>query len=272
MLTEVFFGLRVHSLALLSDAGHNLSDVLGLGLAWGASIVAQSPPTLRHTYGLRRATILAALGNAVLLLVAVGGIVWEALQRLHHPRAVPGDTVMMVAGAGFVINGLTALLFLRNRHHDINVRGAFLHMAADSAVSLGVVLAGFLIGRTGWLWLDSAVGLAIGAVIVWGTWGLLRESFGLAMDAVPKGVELENIAQFLETQAGVTAIHDLHVWGMSTAETALTVHLVTPHGQFGDARLAQLSAEMRVRFGIAHSTIQVERGDGECEQAPSEVV
>lgn len=272
VLTEVGFGLRVHSLALLSDAGHNLSDVLGLGLAWGAAILAQSPPTQRHTYGLRRATILAALANAVLLLVAVGGIVWEALQRIHHPRAVAGNTVMMVAGAGVVINGLTALLFLGNRHRDVNVRGAFLHMAADSAVSLGVVIAGLLMVRTGWLWLDSAVGLGIGVVIVWGTWGLLNESFGLAMDAVPKGVKLEDIAQYLTFQAGVAAIHDLHVWAMSTTETALTVHLVSPHGHFDDARLAQLTVEMRERFGIAHSTIQVERGDGECGQAPSEVV
>ena len=269
---EVLFGLRAHSVALLADAGHNLSDVLGLGMAWWAAVLAHQPPTARHTYGLRRASILAAFGNSVILMIAVGGIAWEALQRLHQPHVVAGRTVMAVAGVGVVLNGITALLFWSGRKHDLNVRGAFLHLAADAAVSLGVVVAGILIVRTGWPWIDPAVSLGVGAVIVWGTWGLLRESFRLAMDAVPEGVDIRAIEAFLGSQIGIAAIHDLHIWAMSTTETALTVHMVSPRGEFDDARLASLCAELRDRFGIAHSTIQMERGDGECSQAPSGVV
>jgi len=269
---EVLFGLRAHSVSLLADAGHNLSDVLGLGLMWWAAVLAQQPPTARHTYGLRRASILAAFGNSVILMIAVGGIAWEALQRLHQPHVVAGQTVMAVAGVGVALNGITALLFWSGRKRDLNVRGAFLHLAADAGVSLGVVVAGILIVRTGLAWIDPAVSLGIGAVIVWGTWALLRESFRLAMDAVPEGVNIGAIDAFLESQTGIIAIHDLHIWAMSTTETALTVHMVSPRGEVDDARLASLCKELRDRFGIAHSTIQMERGDSECWQAPDEVV
>ena len=269
---ETIFGLRAHSVSLLADAGHNLSDVLGLGLAWWAAVLALRPPSARHTYGLRRASILAAFGNSVILMIAVGGIAWEALQRLHQPHAVAGRTVMAVAGVGVALNGITALLFWPGRKHDLNVRSAFLHLAADAGVSLGVVAAGFLIVRTGLPWIDPAVSLGISAVIVWGTWGLLCESFRLAMDAVPEGLDIEAVEAFLESQVGITTIHDLHVWAMSTTETALTVHLVSPQGDFDDVRLASLCAELRHRFGIAHSTIQMERGDVECWQAPDGVV
>ena len=269
---EVVFGLRAHSLALLADAGHNLGDVLGLGLAWGALVLSQRPPTERHTYGLRRASILAALGNAILLLVAVGGIAWEALQRLDHPAAVAGGTVMAVAALGVVINGVTALLFLSGRKEDINIRGAFLHMAADAIVSLGVVAAGFAMARTGWLWLDPVVSLVIGAAIVWGTWSLLRESLRLAMDAVPEGVSLPDVAAYLQALPGITAVHDLHVWAMSTTEIALTAHLVKPDAEVDDALLLRIHRELHERFRIEHTTIQLEREDGRCRQAPASVV
>jgi cobalt-zinc-cadmium efflux system protein len=269
---EVIFGVRVHSLALLADAGHNLGDALGLGLAWGALAIGQRPPTERHTYGMRRASILAALANAILLLVAVGGIAWEALQRLGHPGPVAGSVVMAVAGLGVVINGVTALLFLSGRKEDINVRGAFLHMAADAVVSLGVVAAGLAMARTGWLWLDPAVSLVIGVVIIWGTWSLLRESLRLAMDAVPQGVDFQQVEAYLQGLPGVSAVHDLHIWAMSTTEIALTAHLVKPDAEVDDALLRRINRELHDRFRIEHTTIQLEREDGRCEQAPANVV
>lgn len=272
MALEAVFGLRGRSLSLLADAGHNLSDVLGLGLAWWAAGVARRPPTARHTYGLRRASILAAFGNSVILMIAVGGIVWEALLRLHHPVATSGGTVMAVAGAGVLLNALTALLFWSGRKRDLNIRAAFQHLAADAAVSLGVVIAGILILRTGRSWIDPATSLGVGAVIVWGTWGLLCESFSLAMDAVPADLDLTAIDAFFRRQPGITAIHDLHVWAMSTTETALTVHLVCPGDEFDDAKLAATCAELHDHFGIGHTTIQIERGDGVCSQAPANVV
>jgi len=255
---EVLFGLRARSLALLADAGHNLSDVLGLGLAWGALALAQRPPTARHTYGMRRASILAALANAILLLVAVGGIAWEALQRLTQPEAVAGGVVMAVAAAGVVINGATALLFLSGRKEDLNVRGAFLHMASDAGISLGIVLTGLVILRTGWLWLDPVVSLVIGAVIVWGTWSLLRESLHLAMDAVPEGVNAAEVERYLSGLPGVTAVHDLHIWAMSTTEVALTAHLVKPDAEVDDVLLERINRELHDRFHIEHATIQLE--------------
>jgi cobalt-zinc-cadmium efflux system protein len=272
IIAEVVFGLRSHSLALLADAGHNLSDVLGLGLAWGALLLGQRPPTQRHTYGMRRASILAALANAILLLIAIGAIAWEAVQRLGRPEAVEGGVVMAVAALGVAINGATALLFLSGRKEDINVRGASLHMTADAAVSLGVVVAGFLIARTGWSWLDPAMSLAISAVIVWGTWGLLRDSLNLAMDAVPPGVPVPEVEAYLRALPGITAIHDLHIWAMSTTEVALTVHLIKPDAEIDDALLGRICRELHDRFGIEHTTIQLERGEGHCGQAPAHVV
>lgn len=272
IVAEVLYGVRSHSLALLADAGHNLGDVLGLGLAWGALLLGQQAPTERHTYGLRRASILAALANAILLLVAVGGIAWEALQRLGQPQPVAGVVVMAVAGLGVLINGATALLFISGRKEDINVRGAFLHMAADAVVSLVVVAAGLAMARTGWLWLDPVVSLIIGAVIVWGTWSLLRESLRLAMDAVPQGVDFPEVETYLQALPGIIAVHDLHIWAMSTTEIALTAHLVKPDAEVDDALLQRINHELHERFRIEHTTIQLEREDGRCDQAPASVV
>jgi len=270
---EVFFGIRAGSLVLLADAGHNMSDVLGLGLAWGAFVLGQKPPTPRHTYGWRRASSLAALANAALLLVAVGAIAWEALQRLQHAEAVAGGVVMAVAALGVVINAATALLFLSGREKDLNIRGAFLHMAADAVVSLGVVVAGFVMARTGWPWVDPVVSLAIAVVIVWGTWSLLRDSIRLAMDAVPPGVDLAAVEGYLRALPGITDVHDLHIWAMSTTETALTVHLIKPVPASNDDLLREVSRDLHARFGIEHATVQLERGDGPpCHQAPVDVV
>ena len=272
VLVEVVMGLGAHSLALLADAGHNLSDVLGLLLAWGAAEMARKVPTPRHTYGHRRSTILAALANALLLLVAIGAIAWEAVQRLMHPQPVQGFTVAAVAGVGVLINGITAGLFFRGREKDLNIRGAYLHMAADAAVSAAVVLAGLGMRWTGWLWLDPVTSLIVATVILVGTWGLLRESLSLAMDAVPEGINPDEVRTFLERLAGVGAVHDLHIWAMSTTEAALTAHLVCPEG-WTDEALVRTRSALHDRFGIEHVTLQIERGDrGPCAQAPQEVV
>ncbi len=260
VLLEAGFGLWANSLALLADAGHNLSDVFGLLLAWGASYLAARPPTARRTYGLRRSSILAALLNAVLLLVAVGGIAWEAVRRFGHPEPVAGGAVVGVALAGVVVNSATALLFFRGREHDLNVRGAFLHMAADALVSVGVVAAGLVIRFTGWAWVDPATSLAVVAVIAAGTWGLFRESLDLALDAVPEGIDPAAVESYLAGLPGVAAVHHLHVWAMSTTEVALTAHLVKPDGRLDDALLARAAEELRERFGIAHATLQLEQG------------
>lgn len=265
---EAGFGVVTGSLALLADAGHNLSDVLGLLLAWGASHLSRRAPSRRRTYGWRRSSIMAALLNAVLLLVAVGGIAWEAIRRAQEPVAVPGVPIMLVAGLGFLVNGGTAALFLSSRRHDLNARGAFLHMAADAAVSLGVVAAGAAIMATGWTWLDPAVSLVIAVVILAGTWGLLREALDLAMDAVPAGIDPDAVAGYLGALPGVVAVHDLHVWGMSTTETALTAHLVKPGREGDDELVARATAELHERFGISHVTLQWERRDGDCPGAP----
>ena len=254
---EAAAGLAAGSLSLLADAGHNAGDVLGLLLAWGASWLARRPPSRRYTWGLRRSTIYAALANAVLLLAACGGIAWEAVHRLRSPEPVAGPIVIAVAAIGVVINTLTALLFLRG-HGDANVRGAFLHMAADAAVSLGVVLAGVAIALTGAAWIDPVMSLVIAAVIVAGTWGLFRESLDLALDAVPRGVEPEAIEAALAALPGVGEVHDLHVWGASTSEISLSVHLVASDGSDRDALLAAAGALLRERFRVAHSTIQIE--------------
>jgi cobalt-zinc-cadmium efflux system protein len=259
IVVEATYGFLAGSLALLADAGHNLSDVLGLLLAWGANYLVQRKPTKRHTYGWRKSTILAALTNAIILLVAMGGIAWEAVRRFGDPSPVAGRTIVIVAAIGVVINTATALLFLSGRKKDLNIRGAFLHMAADAGVSAGVVVAGVVILTTGWLWIDPVVSLVITAIILIGTWGLLRDSFNLALDAVPAGINPEAVKTYLTDLPGVTGVHDLHIWAMSTSETALTVHLVKPDAKDDDRLIGQASKELHDRFGIEHITIQWER-------------
>ncbi|HEY9602103.1 MAG TPA: cation diffusion facilitator family transporter [Allocoleopsis sp.] len=268
VIVEAVFGILTNSLALIADAGHNLSDVLGLLLAWGASWLVRRRPTPRYTYGLRRSSILAALLNASFLLIAMGAIATEAIQRFFHPTPVSGSTVIGVALVGIVINGVTALMFMSGRERDLNIKGAFLHMAADALVSLGVVLAGIAILTTGWLWFDPVVSLIIVIVIVVGTWNLLRDSVNLALDAVPEGIESRAVRTYLSELPGVVEVHDLHIWAMSTTETALTAHLIMPVGRPDDAFLSRISMELHDNFGIEHTTIQVETGNflRECEQ------
>ena len=257
---EFTYGLRANSTALVADAGHNLSDVLGLLLAWGAIILSRRTPGPLYSYGLRGSTILAALANAVFLLVACGAIAWEAVQRFSGPPVVAASTVSLVAAVGIAVNGISALLFLKGSHGDLNVRGAYLHMAADAAVSLGVVISGLVIMFTGWHWLDPVASLAIVLVIVAGTWRLLRESFRLALDAVPRHIDAPAVEAWLRQRAGVTSLHDLHIWGVSTTESALTVHLVMPGGYPGDAFMDGIMRTLKDRFSIQHSTLQVEQG------------
>ena len=274
VVAEAVYGILGNSLALLADAGHNLSDVLGLLLAWGASVLVKRIPSKRYTYGLRSTSIFAALINAVLLLVVTGGIAWEAVLRFRHPSAVEGMTVIVVAAFGVAINLGTALLFMAGRKGDLNVRGAFTHMAADAAISLGVVIAGFAIIYTGWQWLDPAMSLIISILIVIGTWGLLRDSLNLALHAVPAGIDSDKVRAYLTSIEGVSEVHDLHIWAMSTTETALTVHLVVPAGYPSDAFRSAVVDTLHERFKIAHSTIQIEINDSphSCKLAPSEVV
>ncbi len=271
VVIELVFGYISQSLALVSDAVHNFSDVVALLLAWGAMWLSRRPATDTHTYGYRRASILAALANAALLLLAVGGIAVEAFDRLREPAPVAGSTVVLVAAVGIVVNGATALLFMRGRHGDLNVRGAFLHMAADAAVSLGVVLAALLIMATGWLWLDPAISLCIAAVVLASGWDLARDSVNLALDAVPRSIELADVRQFLSGLDGVSEVHDLHVWAMSTNETALTAHLVRPGGA-DDSFLHAVVSELAHRFNIHHATLQVEADGVACRLAPADVV
>jgi cobalt-zinc-cadmium efflux system protein len=254
---EAGYGFFADSMALLSDAGHNLSDVLGLAIAWGAAILAKRAPNERYTYGLHSSSILAALLNALLLMVAVGGIVWESVQRLMEPAPVMAGTVMIVAGIGIVVNGFTAFLFIGG-HNDLNIRGAFLHMVADAAVSLGVVLGGLAILWTDATWIDPVLGLVIAAVIVWGTWDLLRQSLRLSLHGVPSGISVSDVRRTLEKRPGVARIHHLHIWAISTTRTALTAHLVMPSGHPGDHFLAELQRELKERFGIGHVTLQIE--------------
>lgn len=270
---EAAAGLWTGSLALLADAGHNLSDVLSLLLAWAAAEMAKRAPTLRRTYGYRKGTILASLANAGLLMVAVGMIVWEAIRRFGSPDPVQPGPVMIVAAVGVIINTATALMFMRG-HNDLNVRGAFLHMTADAAVSLGVVAAGAVIFLTGWLWIDPAVSLVIALVIVLGTWGLLRDSLDLALDAAPRGIDPAAVKVWLAAQPGVTEVHDLHIWAMSTTETALTAHLIRPDNAGCDAFLHDVAHGLQQTFGIGHPTLQVETGEGghACHLAPAHVV
>ncbi|WP_313166169.1 cation diffusion facilitator family transporter [Massilia oculi] len=260
VIVEFTYGFIAHSTALMADAGHNLSDVLGLMLAWGAALLAKSAPKGRYTYGLRGSSILAALGNGLLLMVACGAIAWEAVQRIADPAPVAGATVSIVAAIGVVINGFSAWLFLAGSKGDLNIRGAYLHMAADAALSLGVVISGLAIMYSGWTWIDPIVSLVIVVVIVIGTWSLLRESVQLSMAAVPPNVDAGKVQAFLAGQPGVTEVHDLHIWAMSTTETALTAHLVIPGGYPGDAVLDAIEHTLRKDYAIHHSTLQVEQG------------
>lgn len=271
VVAEAIYGYLGNSTALLADAGHNLSDVLGLVVAWGASVAARRTPSGRFTYGLRASTILAALANAVFLLVATGAIGWEAILRLRAPEPVAGVTVMVVAGIGILINGFTAMLFARGKD-DINIEGAYLHMIADAAVSLGVVVSAALIIWTGWLWLDPVTSLVICVTILWSTTSLLRSSIDMSMAAAPRGTDIAAIKLFLLERPGVSGIHDLHVWPISTTETALTCHLVMPAGT-GDAFLMETAQQLKVSFRIGHTTLQVEtHADNGCALAPDDVV
>lgn len=269
VLVEAGYGFASNSLALVADAGHNLSDVLGLVIAWIAATLSKRAPSARFSYGLRSSSILAALFNAIFLMIAVGIIAWEAVARFADPQPIAETTVMVVAAIGVVINGATALLFMSGRKGDINIKGAYLHMLADAGVSVAVIVAGLLMAATGWLWVDPVVSLAIAAVITIGTWGLLRDSVTMSLDAAPPGVDPAAVSAFLAARPGVAEVHDLHIWPMSTTETALTAHLVMPEGHPGDAALKAIAGELASRFGIAHPTIQIELGAEDCPFAPA---
>lgn len=274
VVIEATYGILANSLALLADAGHNLSDVMGLILAWSASFLVRRQPTARLTFGLRRSSILAALLNASFLLIVSGGVGWEAVQRFREPTPVAGATVIVVAAIGIAINTISALMFLSGRERDLNIQGAFLHLAADATVSVGVVLAGIAIVLTNQLWFDPAMSLIVSVVIVAGTWRLFRESLNLVMDAVPAGVEPLAVRTYIAEFPGVSKVHDLHIWAMSTTETALMAHLVIPDGHPGDAFLMQIAQGLHDRFSIEHTTLQVETGDSNypCPQAPDDLV
>ncbi len=263
VLTEFIFGLQAHSVALIADAGHNLSDVLGLLLAWVASLLLQRKPSARYTYGWRKFSILAAFLNSIFLLVATGAIIWEAIQRLMNPGEVQGSIVIGVAAIGVAINTATALMFMSGSKGDLNIKAAFQHMAADALVSVGVVFAGIGILATKWLWLDPAISLAISCLIIFGTWGLLKDSFHLAIDGVPSHIDERSVRNYLCECPGVTQVHDLHIWSMSTVETALTAHLVIPSGHPDDGFLADVRQELLEHFQIRHATIQIEVGDAD---------
>jgi len=261
VVVQSVYGVLAGSLALLTDAAHNFQDVVGLGLAWGAVVLARRLPTARYTYGLRRFSILAALANGALLLLATGAIAWEAVRRLMNPEPVQGGVVMVVAAIGIVVNLVSASFFLRGRERDLNLRGAFLHLMSDAAVSLGVVLAGLGMALTGWRWIDPLVSLLVALVILFSTWGLLREAFNLAMDAVPPGIDLGAVRHYLRGLSGVRSVHDLHVWALSTTEPALTAHLIVGETRGQDALLSQIRRDLHDRFGIEHVTLQLEGGD-----------
>jgi cobalt-zinc-cadmium efflux system protein len=274
VVAEVTFGVIGQSMALLADAAHNASDVLGLALAWGATILVRRKPSRRHTYGLRRISILAALANAVLLLVGTGGVGWEAIRRMGSPGAVNAHIVMLVAGGAVVVNGASALLFSRGRHSDLNVQSAFLHLAGDAAIAAGVVASGLLVLTTGWLLIDPITSLIVSFLVLLSTWSLLKRSLNLALDAVPEGIDPEQVRAFLAKLPGVNEIHDLHIWAMSTTENALTAHLVMPENAGHPAFLGDVCKELHERFHIEHSTLQVELPDAPspCRLAPEETI
>lgn len=268
IVIEVIYGLAANSSALLADAGHNASDVLSLFFAWGAAWIALKKPSGKFTYGLRQTTILVSLLNAVMLLVAVVFITMEAVDKIYNPAEIAGGTVMVVAGIGVVINGFTALLFMKGQKEDLNIKGAFLHMAADAGVSLGVVIAGLLIMMFNLLWIDPVMSFIIIGVIIYGTWGLLVDSLNLALDAVPKDINVEEVEKYLDSVDGVEEVHDLHIWAMSTTQVALTAHLVVPDGSPGsdsnDKFIMQIREELEKKFGIGHTTLQIEKSSNEC--------
>jgi cobalt-zinc-cadmium efflux system protein len=271
---EAFYGWKINSLALLADAGHNLSDVAGLVLAWGGALASKLRPSARHTYGWKRGTILAAFANALLLLMAMGALAWEAVGRLFSPQPLPGAegvTIMVVAGIGIVINTATALLFMRGRENDLNIRGAFMHMAADAMVSAGVVVAGALTLWMGWVWLDPVVSLLIAAVILMGTWSLFRQSLHMLFDGVPDSVDPQAVQDCLATLPGVTRVHDLHIWATGTSHIALTAHLVMPQGHADDAFLKHATEQLHERFEITHVTLQVMQDAFTAPCAPRDV-
>lgn len=273
VVVEAVFGFLSNSVALLADAGHNLGDGLGLVMAWVAYVLSQRRPSESFTFGLGKSSILAALFNSVLLLVAIGGIAWEAIQRLFHPEPVTAGIVMAVAAAGIAVNGLTALLFASGRKGDLNVHAAFLHMLADAGVSAGVVAAGLVMMLTGWLWVDPAVSLAVNALILWMTWDVLRQSLALAVAGVPEGVDLRQVKRSLAGLPGVSQVHDVHVWPLSTTETALSCHLMMPGGHPGDTFLQEAGHKLKHDFGIGHPTFQIEVDPSvPCPFAPDEVV
>jgi cobalt-zinc-cadmium efflux system protein len=271
---EAFYGIAAHSMALLADAGHNLSDVAGLLAAWLATWLSKREPTEQYTYGLRRSSILAALLNAIVLLIVTGGITWEAVRRLFEPEPAGGLVIVIVSLAGVLVNGITALMFMSGRKGDLNIRGAFMHMAADASLSLGVAVAGGIIILTGWLWVDPAVSLILSAVIIVGTWSLLRDSMSLAMDGVPRSVDHVAVGGYLRALPGVTEVHDLHIWAMSTTETAMTAHLVRADIDRDNELLRQITLDSRKRFGIGHITVQLETAETAmlCELRPDHVV
>ena len=272
VIVEVAFGFSTGSLALLADAAHNLTDVAGLMIAWGAAALARWQPTQRHTYGLGQATVLAALANAIAVLIGVGAIGWEAIHRFHETVEVPGGTVFWVAVIGIAVNTGTAIFFVQARHRDLNARGAFLHMVSDAAVSAGVVAGAAVILATGWTIVDPIVALAIGAAVGWSSFGLFRSALHLSLGGVPENIEIGDVDKWLRSQAGVGDVHDLHVWPLSTTSTALTGHLVMPDGHPGDEFLDYVAAELNEHFGIAHATLQIEIANGPvCRLAPAEV-
>lgn len=274
VVAQVIFGVVANSVALIADAGHNLGDVLGLLLAWGAHGMSRWQPTKRYTYGFRSASILVALFNGIVLLVATGAIAWEALRRLADTGEVAGVTVMIVAAVGIVVNGVSAWLLMAGRKGDLNVRGAFLHLLGDAAISFGVVVAGAVIYVTAWNWLDPLASLVISVLIIWGTWGLLRESIMMSLAAVPQGIDRSHVESYLHGLPGVSEVHDLHIWAMSTTETALTAHLVRPGAGLDDRLLHEICQELEHRFKISHATLQIEAGDTEqvCRLAPDHVI
>lgn len=274
VVVEVIYGNLSNSLALISDAGHNLSDVLSLVLAWSATILVRKRPTQKYSYGLKSSSILASLTNSIFLLVVIGAIAWEAIVRFQHPTPVASMTIIWVAGIGFFINAITSYFFASGSKGDLNIRGAFLHLAVDALVSLSVVVAGILMIYTGWMWIDPLISLLICVVVIFGTWSLLKESLSLVFQAVPSGIKRDQVFSYLSNLPGVKEVHDLHIWGMSTTETALTVHLIMPQGHPGDSFFEELNHELEKRFHIHHVTVQVELGNGGtcCKLASDEVV